>query len=407
MNSRQSRVFWFVALLVAFLFLFDPFNIFGNRTNIPRPAASRSTVNELRDWVAENATEPAQYLASRFETDQIVFLGEMGRVRQQIQVAQDVIPALYDAGIRHMGVGFALSKDQDRIDSLLSGSTFDDRLAADILFDRMVVWGFEDYVDVFRAAWELNSRLPDGSPPFTILGLEVEQDYSHIVEPADAEDPEKVKRVFAKGLPDVHMANVIREKLLAHGHRALIYVGMQHAYTQYRNKQYEERAAEIGLSDSRRVGNIIYDQIGEEAATVLLHSPWSDDRSQNGMAYPAGGAVDALLEKLPADARTMGFDVDGTPFADLPVYAKSLTEGYDRLTFADVTDGYITLELFQNYEPATAVEGFITEENLGEAIANFPGPSPEPEGEELSAAQMNEYIQGLAQSLTRLFESFE
>jgi hypothetical protein len=180
---------------------------------------------------------------------------------------------------------------------------------------------------------------------------------------------------------------------------------MQHAYTEYRNKQYEERAQEMGLGETRRVGNIIYDQIGDSASTVLFHSPWSDERSQNGMAYPAGGAIDALLEKLPEESRRMGFDVAGTPFADLPVYAKSLTEGYDRLTFSDVTDGYITLALFPDYQPATAIEGFITEENVTEAIENFPGPTPE--GEDLSAARMNEYIQGLAQSLTRLFESFE
>lgn len=405
MNNRQSRVFWFIALLVAFFFLFDPFNIFGNRTDIPRPAASRGTVNELEEWVGANAVEPVDYIVSRFRDDRVVFLGEMGRVKEQIQVVRDAIPALYDAGVRHLGVGFALSRDQERIDQLVSAESFDEDLAHSILFDRMVVWGFEEYVDVFRAAWELNSRLADGSPPFTIVGLEVDQDYSHIVEPNDAEDPEKIQQVFAKGLPDVHMANVIRERILGSGVRALIYVGMQHAYTEYRNRAYAERAEELNMGETRRVGNIIYDQIGDDAATVLFHSPWSDERSQNGMAYPAGGAVDALLEELPTEERAMGFDVDGTPFGDLPVYAKSLTEGYDRLRFSEVTDGYITLELFTDYQPATPIDGFITEENFDRAVANFPGPTPQDEN--LSPQQMNEYIQGLAQSITRLFESFE
>ena len=405
MNNRQSRAFWFIALLVAFFFLFDPFNIFGNRTNIPRPAASRGTVNELEEWVGTNAVPPVDYLVSQFQDHRIIFLGEMGRVREQIQVVIDAIPALYNAGIRHLGVGFALSDDQDRIDELITGEEFDDALAHSILFDRMVVWGFEEYVDVFRAAWEINRNLPEGTPPFRIVGLEVDQDYSHIVEPEDAEDPEKIRQVFAEGLPDVHMANVIREEFLATGNRALIYVGMQHAHTEFRNRAYAERAEELNLGDSRRVGNIIYDQIGDDAVTVLIHTPWGDDRSQNGMAYPAGGALDALLEELPAERRAMGFDVDGTPFAELPVYAKSLTEGYDRLSFSEVTDGYITVELLTDYEPATPIEGFITDENFDRAVSNFPGPTPQDEN--LSPAQMNEYIQGLAQSITRLFESFE
>lgn len=405
MNNRQSRVFWFVALLVAFFFLFDPFNIFGNRTDIPRPAASRGTVNELEDWVGANANDPVDYIVSRFREDRIVFLGEMGRVKEQIQVVIDAIPALYDTGVRHLGVGFALSRDQERIDSLVTADTFDEELAHSILFDRMVVWGFEEYVDVFRAAWELNSGLADGSPPFTIVGLEVDQDYSHIVEPNDAEDPEKIRQVFAEGIPDVHMADVIREQILGSGVRALIYVGMQHAYTEFRNRAYAERAEELNMGETRRVGNIIYDQIGDDASTVLIHSPWGDERSQNGMAYPAGGAVDALLEKLPVEERAMGFDVDGGPFADLPVYAKSLTEGYDRLRFGEVTDGYITLGLFTDYQPATPIDGFITDANFDRAVANFPGPTPQDEN--LSAQQMNEYIQGLAQSITRLFESFE
>ena len=48
----------------------------------------------------------------------IVFLGEFFKIRQNVQLVAALIPRLYAAGVRNLGIEYALSDDQEEIDAL-------------------------------------------------------------------------------------------------------------------------------------------------------------------------------------------------------------------------------------------------------------------------------------------------
>ena len=38
-----------------------------------------------------------------------------------------------------------------------------------------MTWGYQEYIDLYKAAWQLNHGLPAGAPPFRVVGLNVRQ----------------------------------------------------------------------------------------------------------------------------------------------------------------------------------------------------------------------------------------
>ncbi len=140
-----------VAVLIFFIF-FNPFKR-GSSTDVPLPYVRSDVMEELRGYLEEHFTDPVDYLAGMFTDHSIVFLGEFGQIRQQVEVVTRAIPVLYDRGIRHLGIEFALYEDTQRIDAILTAAEYDEEAVREVLFNRMVLWGFREYADLFRAAW--------------------------------------------------------------------------------------------------------------------------------------------------------------------------------------------------------------------------------------------------------------
>lgn len=71
------------------------------------------------------------------------------------------------------------------------------------------------------------------------------------------------------------MADVIIKEFIDKGEKALIYCGINHGYTKYKQPYFYNDNEEqlVGLIDDR-AGNIIYDKIGGKSMTIFLHSPW-------------------------------------------------------------------------------------------------------------------------------------
>ena len=63
---------------------------------------------------------PEEYIVAKFRDHQIVFLGEMHSVKQNLVFLQGLIPKLYEAGIYNLGFEFSSYEDQPRIDQLLT-----------------------------------------------------------------------------------------------------------------------------------------------------------------------------------------------------------------------------------------------------------------------------------------------
>jgi hypothetical protein len=405
MEQAQRRRFVLIGvILLAILIFMDPFGIIegivagGGRPRVPQEQSA-----ELLSYIEENYRQPTDYVVDQFEQAQIVFLGEFPQIADHARFVQELIPRLYEAGIRHLALQHALSADQARIDELLTADSFDTAAAEQILFRRLSIWGYEEYRGIFRAAWEVNQRRPQGSEPFRIIGLEVVHHYEHITEQSDVQDPEVVQKVFADGVPDQHMASVIQERLVEPGHQALVYAGVQHAFTDFESPQYQAEMRSLGFDETRRAGHIIHERIGEQAVTVYLHAPWpAPQDSRQRFSYAARGVIDAVIEQLDPERRRAGFDVQGSPFGDLTIERTQYVAEGESIRFAELTDGYVILGPVNRYDSATPIEGFITQENAGEARRRFPGPIPD----NANAQQLQSYMSRVSDNLASQLQDY-
>ncbi len=400
----RNRFLMIAVIVIAVVFIFNPF---GRRQPAERLFPSyvaKEVLDPLKADLLARARAPEEYVAGLFDRHDIVFLGEFPKIKQQVEFVGALIPVLHRRGVTQLGIEHALYASQGDIDALLAAPAFDEARARRIFFDFIVLWGFEEYVDLLRSAWQLNRGLPPGARPFRIVGLNVRRHWEHIKTEEDIEKPEVVRQVLAEGIPDQFMAEVILREFVERGEKALVFLNMQNGTTRYRNNEYAKNAAAKGLAETRRTGNIVYDRIGARAASVPMHAPWPDKNTLSRVNFPVEGVLDRILAGLPRNSRRLGFDLRATAAGRLEIKTDVYRSGYDRLSLEDFADGYVILGPLSEYETVTPIDGFITEANVEQALANFPGPK---EPRALTAVELNRYIAQDVANLKRVLDQFE
>jgi len=401
---KRNTVLIVVAAIAGVVLFINPLQYFrGNAGSVARPAADKAALASLLQFADSHWRSPEDYVVSSFASHDLVFLGEFFKIRQNVLLVQGLIPRLYAAGVRNLGIEYALSDDQKDIDALVTAPAWDEAKARAITFDWLVTWGYQEYIDLYKAAWQLNHGLPAGVRPFRVVGLNVRQYWEFLKSNKDLGDPQTVAKIFARGVPDAHMAEVIDRELLQKGEKALVYCGTQHIFTRYRSREYEKNAADMKLPETRRAGNIIHEKIGARAFCISLHAPWPDKNQRNGLAYPAEGVIDALITALPADKRNAGWDTAGTPLGALPVRTGSYPEGAVGMTLADLFDGYIIQGPVAEYTTVTPITDFVRPEDGDRAARDFPGVKTTPP----TVAQVNQSIEDDVQTVGKLLAPFK
>jgi len=396
MQNQRSRTIWVVAIAVALFFFIDPFRIFTGR-RVPTARVDNETRIEMAGFVS-SAPSAADAVLDLLENSDVVLIGETGYASQQLTFAANLIPVLDSAGIRNFGYEYANREDQDLIDALVTGTTFDESLARRIIFNHLSVLGFQEYVEVFRAAWQVNRRKPAGEPPFRIVALSNRLNYDAITSEDDVKDPDVMRQVFASGIPDTVMAQIIEREFLQTGEKAVAYMQIPHAWTAFERPEYSQQLAELGFPGVRRAGAALRASYGNRVVTAALHGPVRYSRSRTGFGYPCGGVVDQAASSV-AERGPVGFRVDSSPFADSTMFGDDLVDDNGAITLSEYADAYLVVAQLGNLTAVTPIEDFITEANIDEAIRNFPGVKPE----NATPAEMNEFIAGNASSMAEIF----
>jgi hypothetical protein len=313
---------------------------------------------------------PEDYIVSKFEDHDIVFVGEYHRIKHDVELIRQLIPKLHEAGVYHLGIEFGNYERQGDVDALLTADAYDEDTARRLMFEYSVLWGYREYIDLYRAAWELNRSLPEDAPRFRIVHLNYRVHW-----PARRKKmtPEAWKQVWHKGAGDSHMASVVLDELVRPGHKALVYSGAHHAFTRYGQPACDDEKQEFIRHGNDRMGNIVYRQIGDRAFNVFLHSPWERKWKPDEHSYPAGGVIDSVMHEF--DDKRVGFDVRGAPFGELADENTCYAIGYEDFTLATFCDGYVFQRHFRGYEGCTVDPKFITWKNLSEARAYCPNPT--------------------------------
>jgi len=312
----QKKV-WILSVVIIFLSLGGYFYLSNDRRQ-SLPTLGSDLKANLVGWVQEHYLSPEEYVLSKFQEHDFVFLGEHHRILHDVELIQALIPLLFENGIYHLGIEFANFADQELIDELIAAPTYDQDLAYEIQFRQWPFWGYKEYIDIFRVAWQVNQRRTPGTPAFRVVGLNAINDFGYLTSETDRSDPEVAGKISPQGDSDTFMARVILDEFARPGHKALIYMGINHAYTRYYQPVYNEQTGDAVHLMRNRAGNLVYREVGDRAFTIFLHAPWpSKDGYGEQNVYPVDGVIDALISELPQELRRAGFDVRGTPFGDL------------------------------------------------------------------------------------------
>jgi hypothetical protein len=285
---------------------------------------------------------------------------------------QRLIPQLHAAGVYTLCIEFGRREDQPLIDSLLTADEWDEEMAQLIMLQQFVHWGYREYVDIYKAAWQLNSTLSSSERTFRILGLNDSPEWWHVQTPEDRDKHEVMKKVW-HGEGEEDWAEVVLREVIDRNEKALAYCGIHHGFTEYLQPKVWGDTCRGFVED--RFGRYLYNEMGKRVITIFLHNIWNGVGGYDApYVYPVDGLIDALMAELGPEWWPVGFDTKGTPFARLTGESGLYTHCYDDFTLGDFCDGYIFLKPFSEFEPVTCIEDFYTEDNLDYVRRNSPVP---------------------------------
>jgi hypothetical protein len=335
-------------------------------------ALDEKFVKEAKAYLDANSLPPDDYILHEFKEHDVILLGEAHYDKHDPLFIQHMIPLLHESGIFVLATEFARREDQKLIDSLLTGAEYDDNLAREIQFRQYVHFGFEEYVDVFRSAWTLNHNLGSDEKQFRIVAMNNSPVWSFVKTKAD-QDKDEIKRKVWHGETEEDWAKVVLDEV-NNGEKVLVYCGMHHAFSEYQQPAVNYKTGEFYRFDDSRVGNFLFRAIGKRAITISMHHPWFSESGKPTSAYAADGYIDALMLELGGKYAPAGFDVTGSPFADLRGETSAYKYGYDEFTLGMFCDGYIYWKPLSEYEGVTPIVRFVNENNIEQARLQAPNP---------------------------------
>lgn len=328
---------------------------------------SQEEKQELIQYLKSHWKTPEDYVVGKFSDHDLVFIGEYHRIKHDVELIQNLIPRLYEIGVRNLGIEMGCYEYQDKVDSLITADEYDEDLARWLMFRWSVTWGYQEYMDIYRKAWEVNKSLPRDAPRFRVVNLDYRPNWNLAKEEMT---PELWQKVRHKGTTDEHMAQVILTEFVDKGQKALIFSGSHHAFTHYYQPIYDYETKEFKGFSKQRAGNIIYSKIPDRVIYIELHAPWWARESLDDENYPVGGVIDEIMKEF--KNKRFGFDVKGTPFGKLRDDDTYYSIGYEEFTLSTICDGYIFQKQLSDYEGCAVDTDFITEENFQEAIEYLP-----------------------------------
>lgn len=330
-----------------------------------RPGQGNQVPNHepLLAWWQANGQPPADYVISRFDNSDWVFLGEYHRIRDDVEVVTDLIPALHSrTRVRHLALESLCRTETDAANALITSATYDRGEVIDFLREQDPSWPYEEYLELYRTAWESNRVYAEDRGAFRFVGLHPCIDWEIV---NYSENREDVERELGKQRRyDEIMASELENHLLEPGLPALILTGIAHStarFVEYRHGTDEQLV---------RMGNIVLrEPWAERMFFIALHAPFWDAGAGEEI-YPFDGVLDRLMLAYRAP---IGFDVAGTPFASLTHQRRS-ERSITALEFGQLYDGYImhATPLKQTVGVTCIPDWIETEEELRHFWRNLP-----------------------------------
>lgn len=326
-------------------------------------------IKEALIYLEKNWKTPEEYILDKFKLYDVVFLSEDHATKHNLDLCRNLVPMLYKAGIYNLGMEFGASEDQTRLDSLVAAPEYDEDVAREIMFNYNVGWAFVEYMDLYRAAWELNHSLESNSKKFRIVNLSYKFNWSSCDHRSfGIKTPETVRKIFYKGGTEIYRTQIVKDLILDRNEKILILTGGLHAFTKYNIPEFDYCAENFYRFNDRTFGNLVYKMAPQRVFTILLHYPFGS-KSDAKQLPPAMGMVDKVMDQF--ENKRVGFDLTNTPlgaFRDTSFFSI----GYPDFHLSQMADGYIYQKPFAEYQGCTIDEKFFKEEDWPEIQKQFP-----------------------------------
>ena len=324
--------------------------------------------NETKNEQTTSLQSAAEHLVELASSKQLVLLGDQIGISQHVSFIAQLLPELYEAGVRHLAWEFTNSRAQQQLDGLLSSTEWDDAVCTELFVDLMGIgFTYQEYAEVVKAAWSLNQTLDSDAPAFRIIGLGI---------PTYVEDPDLLDGRSASELElrnwwmgghyrDVaafHMANTLTNEILRLGERALVLVSSERSTTKF--VQWE------GGLPTVSVGNLLYRWVGDGVARAVFHGAIVDSMAVE--------RVEALVAAAPENPETFGIALNLATLGNVGLNeVVGSVNGVDTsLRLRDIADSYIWITGVDGWEPCQLISDVITSDNLDEIEARYQALDP-------------------------------
>jgi uncharacterized RDD family membrane protein YckC len=315
------------------------------------------------NWLDENGKDPVDYVVEVARKHQITIFGEVHHIQDDLLFLNRIIPELYHrAGVTCIAMEALTMEDNAKLAKLVTSEQFDGGLALQIARHQgWQAWGGKEYWDVFETVWRLNQTLPAASKKMRLVGLDFKWDGPSFGMVGTGDDCaggppwEKLRLLrLLNDFPlllkrDEVMARNVEKQIVEKGERAIVWVGLNHDYINYRQARIINGKV---FSEWGRMGFMLHQKYGDKVFHIRLHTFFNSPK------------IAKLIEKIAAERENVpvGFDVVGSPFALL----RNSNSGYFRfrpgVCFSDVASGYVYLKPKNKLKRCEWLSGYISRE---------------------------------------------
>ncbi|MDP2981942.1 MAG: hypothetical protein Q8O92_01260 [Candidatus Latescibacter sp.] len=324
-------------------------------------AASQDTTEIIRfqKWLDAKGSTPSDYLVKVAGSHQITILGERHEIRENLEFLNQIIPRLYyQSHVTCIAMESCVAEDNERLRKLVTAPVFDRRLALDIARSQgWKTWGWKGYWDVLETVWRVNQEIPDKQQKIIVVGIDFIWDGPSFAllglgdEGLNVPFWQKFKGISAiddiilLSKRDEIMARNIEKNILQKGARAVVLVGANHSFINYR--QAVVRNGKV-LKEWSRMGFLLHQRHGNDIYQILLHD--SSD-----------GLVSRFIENACRERNEpVGFDVLSSPVEFLRDSKVSRYRNRPAVCFSDIAAGYIFLKPSMELHRCQWIDNYIS-----------------------------------------------
>jgi hypothetical protein len=354
LKKLLKYIFSFIGIIVALLLLYIVFNL--NLFHKTKKLSSSQLTTYLQQ-LAQDSTEPYSFVAEKFDNHPIVFIGELHKRKQDLEFFRDLIPYLYHTKkINMIGWEFGAADYQKDADSVVTAPEFDRKKAIAIMRKSMYYWSYEEYLDIFKAIWELNKTI--SSPADKVRFLQLNKPYR----PKYWNSADKKIMLEERNMSfDNILPGIIEKEVIGKNKKILIYCGLHHSLTKFKIPSL------FFMKGDTRAGQILYAKYPDSIYQICLLSPfpprWAMYRELRhdqdySLVYPFRGVFNQLLDTL---KKPFAVSSGSKAFAGLRDYSSFYAfDTWGGVAFKDFCDGAIMHTPFDKIEPVHIIPDWVT-----------------------------------------------